>query len=712
MIRLLGAILMASTALISPAIADPISIGSFVISGLLSAGAGGLLPAVSAATIGYAVLGAAALAVNIASAAFMNRRPKIDPGEFKNVFETGESSELRAIGRVRVAGLQAFGNTVGVDRYRLICHVKGPWTATEEHYLGGREVVVDSDGAVSSPPWSYIGGSYVHIKAKTGSGGETAWPELISAFPALWTSAHRVRGIAQTLVRYISPGLTNDKFLQLYQSGEPPYERVGRAEPIFDPREVGQSATNPATWVWSDNGILCGAHVLRSYPSISAADIDYTLLAAQADAAEEMVATLTGTEPRARCWGMWPSESARGDVMQQVLDSIGAEMVPTSDDKYIIRLLSDARTAEIDIPARHILGLEWRSGPESVERPNVCRVRYYSPERNFEMAEIDLTGIAWARVQEEIDRVGEQIYDVDLPFCPSASQAQRIARRMFALARADAGVVKTNWAGLAAWGKTTANIELPDIDETALCAIANPRVNDDEGTVEIPFVVWPTLTPWNPATDEAPAPDPIPDLQYPSDLPKPNAPTAAMVVTLPSTAKALRVAYSLPSGSGATIVEANYRIVSLAGTFQGMTEHGNPEGAGAASAAVNATGEMCEFRVRTWDDEGNGSYFSDVYAAIPAAESAAAPAAPSLTLLPDSINPQQVRLTQSGSLQATTVQTTGPNSPGTVTLAPYEQYTWDITPTSGATHTWTARAFNSAAVGSSTTTISHEWPGA
>ena len=121
-----------------------------------------------------------------------------------------------------------------------------------------------------------------------------------------------------------------------------------------------------------------------------------------------------------------------------------------------------------------------------MERPNRCSVWYYSPERNYDMAEIpDMPAIAWANVEPEIDRYGEKVEEIRLPFCPSASQAQRIARRLFAMKRADAGTIVTNMAGLAACDRSVVNIALPDLDETVACEIASPRESAD-GKVEIP----------------------------------------------------------------------------------------------------------------------------------------------------------------------------------------------------------------------------------
>ena len=212
-----------------------------------------------------------------------------------------------------------FGNTIDVYRYRLLAHSRGRVDAVEEHYLGGRPVTVeDETGEVSSPPWTRPGGSWVTISSKAGDGAETAWPVLMSDFPDLWTSDHRLRGVAQSLVIYQSPGISSSLFLKLYQSGEPAYERLQRNEVLYDPRQDStrggfglQRVGDPATWRWSDNGILCAVHIMRSYPDLGDEDFDWSYIAAEADRADALLATLTGTEPRSRCWGFWNRSGAR-----------------------------------------------------------------------------------------------------------------------------------------------------------------------------------------------------------------------------------------------------------------------------------------------------------------------------------------------------------------------------------------------------------------
>lgn len=588
---------------------------------------------------------AAYAAVIGAQLAFGPRQQKIDPGEMKNTFQEAETSEFNAIGRVKLGGLKAFGNTKANVISRLMWHVKGPAVAIEQYYLGGREVTVDADGRVSSPPWAKAGGAWAYIRSQYGTGAETAWSELLADFPLLWTSAHQCRGIFQSLVRFVIPDFAtedgNQKFQKLYQGGAPDCEVVARVSPVYDPRDPAQGVDSPATWKWLDNGILCAVHVMRSFPDLKSSDFDWSFLATEAGRADALVATKTGTEPRARSWGIWPSENKRADTMQQVLDSIGAEIVLSDIGLIRIRLIDDAPVKELAFTDRHIQELNWKSGPEAVERPNICRIKYYSPERGYDMGEINMTGIAWARVDTEVARYGEKIFDVELPFCPSASQAQRIARRLFLQARADAGGVKLNMAGLAAWGVTYCEIEDSLDEKMMFCRIASPRIDDEAGTVDIPYIVWPQALvdqPWNPATMEAAAPIAAPDIQYESELPTPAAPVAAAVVQYPDASYETRVKFAVVSGG--TVAEAVYRVYigGVPNAFDGMTEYNGVGADRLAWAVGNTNGAKVDFKCRFFNADDEGSYYSPLLTVDPLAIDNTAPVAPTITKSSDGTN--------------------------------------------------------------------------
>jgi hypothetical protein len=584
-----------------PAHAEPVSFAIF--SALYTIGIpGAIANAISLIAIPALAVGASLLGGQ--------KAPSIKASDAKNTFESEEAQVMEGIGRVRIGGLKAFGNSDGSTRARLVCRLQGPIDAVEEYFIGGREVTVEDNGNVSSPPWARAGGSWANWKDKVGTGTETAWASLMSLFPSLWTADHRVRGIAQSLILWYNPGLKETKYFTLYQGGVPDTEQVVRASKIYDPRDPDQTATNRSTWKWNDNGILACAHVLRRDPAFASSMFDWTLIAAQATKADQLIVTKTGTEKRSRAWGIWGWETARSDVMQQLMDSAGCELRITDAGKIWFQLVDDVHSSEIAFTPKDGYEITWRSGPEAVERPNICRVNYYSPERNYESAEIDMTGIAWASVEDEITRYGAKYFDIDLTFCPSASQAQRIARRKFLQARTDTGVLNADMVGLAAWGLLYGSVELPDLGDVLPVRMEAPRIDDDQGMVEIPFSVWPTLPAWNPTTDEAAAPEPIPDFGFETNLDTPDAPTAVTQVVYPDGSGEVRLAFPHPDGD-VDVIEANFRTYTggLPDPWQSMTE--GSTGTFSYKAGIY-TGVQADGRVRVFSGD-EGSYFSDVF---------------------------------------------------------------------------------------------------
>jgi len=587
-IRIIVAALAITVLLSTPAMADPITLVAAAVNAVVGAiGLGTTIATIGTFTltigqvVGAALVAGASYLLESGSMNGSSSSSSIDPSSARSTFSTEESTELRVIGRARIGGLKAFGNTTGANRYRLVLHCSGVIDGTEQYYLGGREVVVYPDGRVASPPWAYSGGSYCIIKEDLGDPDKLSWPDLQSAFPDLWTADHRARGISQSLIKYVSPGLSTQKYLALYSGGAPDLEKIVRGEPVYDPRTDSV--------YWTDNGILCALHIALSYPEFEISDFDLDRISIEADKADELVQTATAYEPRSRCWGIWPSEGRRGDILQQVLDSIGAEFIAVGE-KLAIALIDDVRTSELYIPADFIVEASVQSGPEAVDRPNICIVKYYSSERNFAMSEIDMTGVSWARVQNEIDSHGPRQMTVELPFCPSAAQAQRVARRKFALTRTDRWSIKTNMAGMAAWNTRVITIGMPDLGVDINLAISPPKIDDSSSTVQLTALTWPTLTPWDVNSDEALPPTTIPDVAMDSTMSTPSAPLSCLVVQLPDGTVEGRIAYSLSSGTAEAVIRSkrdravskwvpmtlqssgSYKWARVKGSFDGVSQ--------------------------------------------------------------------------------------------------------------------------------------------
>lgn len=610
-------------ALTASASADPATLGSLIISAFLAVGAGGLLPAASAAAIGWGAIGVGLVAANFATS-LLFKGPSANPQSLKNTVKGGEGPGRYATGRVELAAKVNFGGTAGYDIYRWLLHCFGPVDGIELYKYGGVEITVEPNGDVSTPPFAVIGGSHLNVQTKPGDGSETAWPELIAAFPALFDADCRARGLAATLLRMINPGTGHPKFQKLLQGGIREFKAQMRVGAFYDPRDEQTR--------WTMNGVLQCLHWMRQLPGMRDELIDIAGAAAVADAADALVPTLGGTRPRCQMSGGWEGPLTY-DIFADMLRSTGLEVRRTADRKYALAFVEDDPASELTLTKAHIIDNHPQAGPEGAKRPNFAKLRYFSPERGFEVAEVGLhesdvgtgeyLGADWARVPAEIERVGEQEMPVELVFCPDAGQGQVITRREFHMGRADSGILKTRLAGRAAWGKKVITIEIPDVGEDGGSIFVKVRkgpmrIYDQEGYCEIPYQIIPDIlkTPWNAASDEVPPPPVLPVQQTESDLETPVAPAEATVVQYLGGAYETRVRFAFVPGG--ILAEAVYREYAggVSGPFQSMSEYNSDLSPGVVAygyIADNTVGERVEFKVRWWDDvltPENGSRFS------------------------------------------------------------------------------------------------------
>jgi hypothetical protein len=473
--------------------------------------------------------------------------------EVRNTIVAPETGAIYAVGRARLAGALFYGNTKSRTKYRLTGLCKGQLDAIEDYYINGVSAVVDSDGTVSSPPWATPSAQYAYIYFKQGTDDLTAYTDLVTPFDE-WTTDHRARGVSQLLAKYPLPALASDLYLQLH--GKPINVEVeGRFALFYDPREVGHDIDDTSTWEWTDNGVIVAANVMAQCQAFGYGGIDWDQVAIEADKADVLVATKAGTEARAKAGGVFFGTQPGDEVVRQILDSIGAYILPF-DGKWQIYLDDDIPTADLTFSDANIIDIISTGGPEGPDRPNICRVKYLSQERNYRESELILDGVAWAQYDDEIAAVGEKPFEIRLPFCPSAAQASRVARRIFTRARNKRGTITTDLTGMAAWSMHYVAASLGEGEAVQVLQNDAPQF-DGVNEVTIPFVEAANLAAFVPATDEGdPAPE-VPPSEYESTLAKPAAPTQIIQVARTvggGTEMRIRGADVSPNG-----LEINYR---------------------------------------------------------------------------------------------------------------------------------------------------------
>lgn len=617
------------------------AIGNFIVAAALAVPGGtailGAFGAASAASIGSAVLGAALTAASLVGQ-FLSRPNVPRPDAIKNTTGGSSGPGRHAFGRVILGAKVVYGRTSNLKLHRLGLMAFGELDGIEEWYVNGIPAVVEVGGEVSSPPWGKPTGSYLEVQHKVGDGTETAWPDLISFYPTEWTSDHRVRGLVQYLAQVNSPGIASPKFGKRFQKGFPNVTALARVGQFYDPRSTAT--------VWTLNSALIALHYFRQVSGYADADIDFARCGEAADWCDAIVDARRGTVTRSRISGGWEGVLDTDKVLN-MLEGGGLHVRTSADDKVYFEGIEDNPTAELTFPWEHVLEWEMQDGPEGVERPNICRVKYFSPESLYTVEEIPgVPDLAWARVEDEITANGEKERVIELPFCYDASQAQRIARRMFHMGRAPVLVIKTSLAGIALDRLYCVNVEIDGLGEdggvgTLKCILDDLVINNGDGTCEAVFRVIPDIlqTAWNPATDEAAAPPTVQPGSYDSEVETPDPPDAATVVQYPiSLDYETRVTFD--GVATGTIGEAVYQTYT-GGELdapQSLSDAEIIDGDTGAAArwlayqtGLDLTGEKVRWRVRLFNADEDGSNLSDEFIVASMATDNTAPSAPTMT---------------------------------------------------------------------------------
>lgn len=300
-------VLFAST---TPASADPFTIGFFLLN-LAGLGAAASTVVFFGATLGT-IVGSLVITAVLIGAQFLigslsARRGRIPPTSLLSGTIERQSVTVRSAvsarnviyGRTKIAGTAFFEEARAGIYYRVSAIMQGEIDGLEEVYLGERLVTVDANGWVTSAPW-FISGvatrrSHVRVRVVSGTENQAAFPDLVAAFPGIWTSVHRARGVAYVVAEFTSPGQA--RFSELYPGGSPPDVVVTvRGRRLYDPRNTGHLIDEPFTWNWSDNAALVILDwALRYSEDVETLDdIDIPSFIAFANVCDELVDTNGG----------------------------------------------------------------------------------------------------------------------------------------------------------------------------------------------------------------------------------------------------------------------------------------------------------------------------------------------------------------------------------------------------------------------------------
>lgn len=362
-------------------------------------------------------------------------------------------------GTAKIAGPIALAESVGSLKQDF--HVATPLCLGEidgfvSFELGDESIPESSIRSDGRPiGHSFYPAKSVRIRYYTGTADQVADPDTVNEVP-IWTSAHRAQGIAYTVMKF-----TYNR--RQFQTGLPNIAAVVRGRKIWDPRDVAQSATDPATWLFSNNMALCILDYLRAPFGLNASldEIDIDAFIAAANICDEEVDTGVGPETQARytCDGVIDLGEEPIQIVEKMLRSCAGGL-SYSQGKYRLYVgawVTPTRTLTHDDLAGPI---KVDRGPKRSVLFNAVRGTFVDPDENYQPNDFPPR----RNSTYEAEDGGDPIFrDLDLPFTQDSIRAQRIGEIMLRKSRQGITVKATwKWTALPIAPFDVINLDFPD----------------------------------------------------------------------------------------------------------------------------------------------------------------------------------------------------------------------------------------------------------
>lgn len=169
----------------------------------------------------------------IGGAAFLTLQkpsvPKAEDGTYS--LKQNVPSLTFVLGWAKKGGDYVFLEEASGDAYHIVVQASHEIQGYIQHYLHDEKVTLDVNGKVVTPTHF---GQLPIIKERLGLNAETAYAEVIAAFPTVWTADHRGDGLASILM--IAGGPSQKSYLKRYPNGMPELSSVIAGAKLYDPR--------------------------------------------------------------------------------------------------------------------------------------------------------------------------------------------------------------------------------------------------------------------------------------------------------------------------------------------------------------------------------------------------------------------------------------------------------------------------------------------
>lgn len=475
-----------------------------------------------ASLLSYAITTAAVVGGSLALQSLTAQKaPKSNKEQFTS--KSSISPRARGYGTAKLGGALFFLSDFSGTLFTGMVHCEGPIDSYREWWLNDKQTLPPAGslgGQAGVVPWTI----FVNMESHLGTDSQTASVALLTYFPGVWTSAHRLRGLAYTVLGCQVPVNPERNLKLVFPNGAPQLRVVARLAKVYDPRDLGQDPANSATWLWSDNAALCILDFLKSPRGfgLPLSRMNLDSFADFADVCDEDVNLKAGgSEKRYRIGGVYELTEEPRDVLRRMLATCDGELVPFPDGTVGIRG-GKWNAPTVTIADAQVLGYEYQAGGGKQVTFNRLKLTYTSPAHDYQQTE----GEAWEDVENQTLTGEVRSQDLSLPMVQSHAQARRLAK--IAAHKGNPAHRLTNFTAqlpaLDLLAERVVHVVLADLGITADFFITKFVPADDLTSVTMDLIsLDATAYEWNHVTEEGTAPtvpggvsQPVPPL--PTDI--------------------------------------------------------------------------------------------------------------------------------------------------------------------------------------------------
>lgn len=358
-------------------------------------------------------------------------RPQIDGQQVKATLTQSCGPRIRAWGRNLLGGQRVFFETDDGTLHQIVVMHHGAVDGLIRFWVDGEPVTLDAGNKVHR---------YMRLMFRDGSGPVSGdYPEVLSRFPDLWTSQHRLEGQATFNTGFGDPA--DEDFGKYFPRGS-----LTQVQAEVRASRVRNMA---GSLIYSENASLC-IRDLMTHPdgwNFPADDLDTASWQAMVTRCGKAVPLAAGgTEMLYRLCGFYTLDDPIKDVTARMLATCDAQLYETAEGK--IGILGGAWSEpDVTITADDILSVErMRPGFDPFTDYNVLKAQFVSPAHGYQQTAI----MEW-RDEASLLTQAERAEQFDVDMCPSHRQLQYLRNIKVAKdRRAQVGLIRTNLVGLKA----------------------------------------------------------------------------------------------------------------------------------------------------------------------------------------------------------------------------------------------------------------------